>query len=94
MFEDCGGFRLWLISAFCCSCCVDVVAAQHVRADGIIHFGHACLSPTGGLPLLYIFEKLPIDTNHFISSFRQMFVDRDEKILLFYEVEYQHAIGE
>jgi len=26
------------------SCCVDEVAAEHVGADGIIHFGHACLT--------------------------------------------------
>lgn len=26
-------------------CCVDEVAAQHVDADLIIHYGHACLSP-------------------------------------------------
>lgn len=27
------------------SCCVDEVAAQHVQADSVIHYGHACLSP-------------------------------------------------
>lgn len=27
------------------SCCVDEVAAQHVNADAIIHYGEACLSP-------------------------------------------------
>lgn len=26
------------------SCCVDEVAADHVNADGIIHFGTACLT--------------------------------------------------
>jgi len=27
------------------SCCVDEVAAQHVDADLIVHYGHTCLSP-------------------------------------------------
>ena len=27
-----------------CSCCVDEVAADHVNADAIIHFGTACLT--------------------------------------------------
>lgn len=27
------------------SCCVDEVAAQHVNADAIVHYGHACMSP-------------------------------------------------
>jgi len=31
-------------------CCVDEVAAEHIGADGIIHFGKACLSPTRKLP--------------------------------------------
>lgn len=27
------------------ACCVDEVAAQHVGADAVVHYGHACLSP-------------------------------------------------
>lgn len=27
------------------SCCVDEVAAEHVMADLIVHYGRACLSP-------------------------------------------------
>lgn len=27
------------------NCCVDEVAAEHVDADLVVHFGHACLSP-------------------------------------------------
>ena len=27
-------------------CCVDEVAAEHIGADGLIHFGNACLTPT------------------------------------------------
>jgi len=27
------------------SCCVDEVAAQHVNADAVVHYGHACMSP-------------------------------------------------
>ncbi|KAJ9593395.1 hypothetical protein L9F63_015099 [Diploptera punctata] len=76
------------------SCCVDVVAAQHVKADGIIHFGHACLSPTSGLPILYIFEKFQIDVHQFTKSFRHTFTDTSKKFLLFFAVEYQHAIDD
>lgn len=28
------------------SCCVDEVAAQHVDADFVVHYGHTCLSPS------------------------------------------------
>jgi diphthamide biosynthesis protein 2 len=77
------------------SCCVDEVAAQHVNADGIIHFGHACLTPTNGsLPKLYVFEKLPVDCDHFVSCFTRVLTCKTAKILLLYDVCYQHAIGE
>lgn len=75
------------------SCCVDEVAAQHVNADGIIHFGHACLTTTNDrLHKLYVFEKLPVDCQHFVSCFRSMFECRTAKILLLYDVCYQHAV--
>ena len=33
------------------SCCVDEVAAQHVDADAIVHYGHACMSLYVSIPL-------------------------------------------
>lgn len=37
-----------ILSWICvCSCCVDEVAADHVSADAIIHFGSACLTVWG-----------------------------------------------
>lgn len=38
-------------------CCVDEVAAQHLSADLVVHYGGACLSPTRTLPVLYVFPK-------------------------------------
>jgi diphthamide biosynthesis protein 2 len=39
-------------------CCVDEVAAQHLTADIVVHYGNACLSPTRTLPVLYVFPCL------------------------------------
>jgi diphthamide biosynthesis protein 2 len=39
------------------NCCVDEVAAAHVEADVVVHYGHACLSPTARLPVIYVFPK-------------------------------------
>ncbi|KII84822.1 hypothetical protein PLICRDRAFT_57334 [Plicaturopsis crispa FD-325 SS-3] len=36
------------------SCCVDEVAAQHVDADALVHYGHACMSQTSRLPHLNV----------------------------------------
>jgi diphthamide biosynthesis protein 2 len=43
-------------------CCVDELAAQHLDADVVVHYGNACLSRTRALPVLYVFpqqHKLP-----------------------------------
>ncbi|KAF8325189.1 putative diphthamide synthesis protein-domain-containing protein [Cantharellus anzutake] len=50
------------------SCCVDEVSAQHVDADAVVHYGHACLSPTSRIPTIYVFGKLAIDVQHCATS--------------------------
>ncbi|KAG1744907.1 putative diphthamide synthesis protein-domain-containing protein [Suillus paluster] len=50
------------------SCCVDEVAAQHVDADLIVHYGHACLSQPSRLPVIYVFGKKPIDVDDCINQ--------------------------
>ena len=42
------------------TCCVDEVAAQHLNADVVVHYGHACLSPTRRLPVHYVFAGYPL----------------------------------
>ncbi|XP_012216366.1 2-(3-amino-3-carboxypropyl)histidine synthase subunit 2 [Linepithema humile] len=76
----------------CGSCCVDEIAAQHVNADGIIHFGHACLNPTTRLPVLHILPKNQFDATELSNEFERVFPDCTRKILFFYDVEYAHKI--
>lgn len=42
------------------ACCADEVAAQHLRADCIVHYGPACLSPTARLPVIHVFGRRPL----------------------------------
>lgn len=76
-----------------CSCCVDEVAAEHVGADCIVHYGSACLSPSRRLPLLYIFEQRALDVEKCASSFRELYPDRHSHIIILYDVNYAHAIS-
>ncbi|XP_032689684.1 2-(3-amino-3-carboxypropyl)histidine synthase subunit 2 isoform X2 [Odontomachus brunneus] len=76
----------------CGSCCVDEIAAEHVNADGIIHFGHACLNPTIRLPVLHILPKQEFDVKNLINEFKRVFQDDTRKIIFFYDVEYAHKI--
>ena len=72
---------------------MDEVAAEHVGADCIVHYGSACLSPSKRLPLMYIFEKRPLDVETCASSFRELYPDRQSRIVVLYDVNYDHAIG-
>ncbi|KAJ7688973.1 putative diphthamide synthesis protein-domain-containing protein [Mycena rosella] len=70
------------------SCCVDEVAAQHVDADAMVHYGHACMSQTSRLPVIYVFGKKPVDVHdcsHLLSG-----VFEGTVALLRYDVAYAH----
>lgn len=71
------------------SCCVDEIAAEHVSADVVIHYGRSCLSPTARLPVIYIYTSQPLSLPTAISSFTQTFPDREEKVLLMADITYQ-----
>ncbi|XP_029955775.1 2-(3-amino-3-carboxypropyl)histidine synthase subunit 2 [Salarias fasciatus] len=76
------------------SCCVDEVAAEHVGADCIVHYGSACLSPSKRLPLMYVFEKRPLDVDSCASSFRELYPDSQSAVVILYDVNYVHAVGD
>ena len=75
------------------SCCVDEVAADHVGADCVIHFGHACLSPTSRLPVHYVFVDLPLDVSSAADALCPA-LPADRTLVVLTDVRYQHALGE
>ncbi|KAK5850078.1 hypothetical protein PBY51_014359 [Eleginops maclovinus] len=76
------------------SCCVDEVAAEHVGADCVVHYGSSCLSPSKRLPLMYVFERRPVDLEKCTSSFRELYPDTHSHIIILYDVNYVHAIND
>lgn len=72
---------------------MDEVAAQHVLATAIVHFGHACLSPTSRLPVLYVFGQKAINVKECAQKFSVMFPDSSSRVILVYDFGYFHAIG-
>ncbi|KAJ8655646.1 diphthamide biosynthesis protein 2 [Lichtheimia ornata] len=74
------------------SCCVDEVAAEHVNADLIIHYGRSCLSPTSHLPVLYVFGQQSLDQDHCIHEFEQLFPDPSIPVIVMCDVEYSYAV--
>ncbi|KAF1813444.1 diphthamide biosynthesis protein [Eremomyces bilateralis CBS 781.70] len=64
------------------SCCVDEVAAEHLDADSVVHYGRGCLSPTARLPVLHIFTVQPLILESVISTFKMIYPDAQEKVVL------------
>ena len=52
--EKIGGPAYVLADTAYSPCCVDEIAAQHVKGDIVYHFGSACLNPTRTLPVTYV----------------------------------------
>lgn len=76
------------------ACCVDEVAAEHVDADVVVHYGRACLSPTARLPVIYVFthKSLPIDS--VVRAFKSTYPDPSTKVILAADVTYaDHVPG-
>ncbi|XP_049300181.1 2-(3-amino-3-carboxypropyl)histidine synthase subunit 2 [Anopheles funestus] len=77
------------------SCCVDEISAAHANADGVIHFGHACLSKVSRIPVLYVFFQYTLQEEHLIATLSREFdtLNSDSKVTCFYEVCYADAIA-
>uniref|UniRef100_A0A182NVE3 2-(3-amino-3-carboxypropyl)histidine synthase subunit 2 n=1 Tax=Anopheles dirus TaxID=7168 RepID=A0A182NVE3_9DIPT len=77
------------------SCCVDEVAASHANADGIVHFGHACLSKVARVPVLYVFFQHALDEARLLAALASEYgTDADHlELSCFYEVGYATAIA-
>ncbi|XP_049664758.1 2-(3-amino-3-carboxypropyl)histidine synthase subunit 2 [Accipiter gentilis] len=76
------------------SCCVDEVAAEHAGAEAVLHYGPACLSPCGKLPVLHIFGQQPLDIGCCAEAFRELYPDRQSRVVVLNDVVYAHAMGE
>jgi diphthamide biosynthesis protein 2 len=78
------------------SCCVDEIAAEHVDADVIIHYGRSCLSPTARVPVIYVFTSRPLPLEPFIETFEATYGEQgnEQKIMLMADITYHSHIPE
>ena len=70
------------------ACCVDEIAAEHVDADVVVHYGQACLSPTARLPAIHVFTKQPLAVGNVIDEFRSTYPELSQSIILMSDVVY------
>ncbi len=75
------------------ACCVDEIAAEHVNADAVVHYGRACLSPTARIPVIHVFTKQPLpEQPRLIKEFENYYKNRQQKIILMADVTYQNHL--
>jgi diphthamide biosynthesis protein 2 len=74
------------------ACCVDEVAAEHVDADCVVHYGRSCLSPPSRLPVIYVFTERPIHLDQALSTFQSTYPDKSQKVILMADIPYSHHV--
>lgn len=66
--------RIWILADTSYSpCCVDEVAAEHVKSDLLVHFGDACLNPAASITSVYVFGRPELDLQEVAEKFRQRY---------------------
>ncbi|VDB98256.1 unnamed protein product [Peniophora sp. CBMAI 1063] len=80
------------------SCCADEVAAQHVDAEAIVHFGHACMSKTYRMPVIYVFGKKDLNPTDAAQQLVKALKDGGhgdlpQRVVLRHDVAYIHLAG-
>lgn len=75
------------------ACCVDEVAAEHVNADVVVHYGRACLSPTARLPVIYVFTHKPLPIEPVVRAFKATYPDPSTKVILAADVNYADHVS-
>jgi diphthamide biosynthesis protein 2 len=74
-------------------CCPDLVTAAHLNATALVQYGHACLSQAGqtAIEIIHGFGQKDIDVAACVDVVKSANVRR---LLVFYSLEYAHAIEE
>ncbi|KAG7927755.1 hypothetical protein KL925_002113 [Ogataea polymorpha] len=82
--KDCKNYQeVWILADTSYSpCCIDEVAAEHVFADLVVHFGDACLNPVDKLSAAYVFGKPYLDTAKVLAAFKETYSPGDKVILM------------
>ena len=76
------------------SCCVDEIAAEHVSADVVVHYGRACLSPTARTPVIHVFTRQDLDVDDCVRSFSERLSDKESKVVITADMPYAHHVKE
>ncbi|KAH7140122.1 putative diphthamide synthesis protein-domain-containing protein [Dactylonectria estremocensis] len=74
------------------ACCVDEIAAEHVAADVVVHYGRTCLSPTSRLPAIYVYTSHELDYDVTMAEIEKEFGDKETKLVVMADLTYQDHV--
>lgn len=87
--------NLWVLAdTSYSSCCVDEVAAEHVKADLLIHMGDACLNDVSKLSCAYVFGKPHVDVDELVSKIRERYPETASKVVLMADTPHTYILHE
>ena len=72
---------------------VDFVAAQHLEADMVVHYGPADLQAQGPMAVRFVFGRRHIDPRALTAAFADAFAP-SSRVLLVFALAYEHASHE
>ena len=74
-------------------CCVDEVAASHMGAQSVIHYGRSCLQQNATLPVKFVFGKSLINAVHCAEQLLNLSREKaDHTFVVLHDVAYAHCI--
>ncbi|WVQ97669.1 diphthamide biosynthesis protein 2 [Kwoniella sp. CBS 9459] len=81
------------------NCCPDVLSCLHLPADFLVHYGHACLTPTDAIPVHYVFPRRKLDIKHVGESLlkeseEELGEDDKKGIVVVWDVAYDWLADE
>ncbi|KAJ4246637.1 Diphthamide biosynthesis protein 2 [Fusarium torreyae] len=74
------------------ACCVDEIAAEHVSADVVVHYGRTCLSLTSHLPAIYVYTSHELNYEATLAEINKEFSDKDAKLVIMADLTYQNHV--
>ena len=74
------------------SLAVDEVAAEHINAECVVHYGYASLSPVSKLPTYFVFPSKAVDTEALTAHILCVNAEAcDGPLLVLLDLAYVHA---
>ncbi|KAL6452067.1 hypothetical protein SBY92_003376 [Candida maltosa Xu316] len=84
--------RLWILADTSYSaCCVDEVAAEHVKSDLVVHFGDACLNEIDKLDAVFVLGKPRIDVIAAVYVFKKTY-SVEQKVVLMADAPHTYVL--